>query len=151
MSIEQLTYAALAERLNCSPEAARSLAKRVRLPRQRGHDGKTLVAVDVAEIKHKPLPARSPAGHGPDVATLKAKITELENKFAQLEIVAGGHRADFERERERYDGLMAALLRQTADLMMAEVDATAAREVTARLEGELAALRSRPWWRRRAG
>src|SRR5271169_5940308 len=93
MSIEQLTYAALAERLNCSPEAARSLAKRLRLPRQRGNDGKTLVAIDVAEIKHRPLPARSPAGHGPDGATLRAKITELENKFAQLEIVAGDARS----------------------------------------------------------
>jgi hypothetical protein len=40
MPIEMLTYAALGERLNCSPEAARALAKRLRLPRQRANDGK---------------------------------------------------------------------------------------------------------------
>jgi hypothetical protein len=43
MPIEMLTYAALGERLNCSPEAARALAKRLRLPRQRANDGKALV------------------------------------------------------------------------------------------------------------
>jgi hypothetical protein len=36
--IELLTYADLAERLKCSPEAARSLAKRLRLPRSCGND-----------------------------------------------------------------------------------------------------------------
>jgi hypothetical protein len=100
----------LGERLNCSPEAARALAKGLRLPRQRANDGKALVAVDVAELAHKPMPARSPAGD----------------------------RADFERERA--DRLMAELLRATADTM-------AAKEAAARLDGELAALRSRPWWR----
>ena len=55
-----LTHAALGERLKCSPEAARSLAKRLRLPRQVANDGKALVVVDVAELSHKPTPARSP-------------------------------------------------------------------------------------------
>ena len=57
---------------------------------------------------------------------------------------AGGHRADFERERDRAERLMAELLKATADAMTAK-------ESAARLEGELAALRSRPWWRRIAG
>jgi hypothetical protein len=35
------------------------LAKRLRLPRQRANDGKALVVVDVAELAHKPMPARS--------------------------------------------------------------------------------------------
>ena len=34
--------------------------KRLRLPRSRGNDGKALVSVDLAEINHAPLPARSP-------------------------------------------------------------------------------------------
>lgn len=140
MTVERLTYADLAERLKVSPEAARSLVKRLRLPRSRSNDGKTLVAVDLAEIIHKPLPARSPAGHHP-VAELKARITELQAELAKLEATATGHRADFERERERADRLVTELLKATADLM-------SAREVTARLEGELSALRHKPltWW-----
>ncbi len=63
MAIEMLNYADLAARLKVSPEAARALAKRLRLPRSRGNDGKALVSVDLAEINHAPLPARSPAGH----------------------------------------------------------------------------------------
>jgi hypothetical protein len=47
MGIEQLTYLDLAERLNISAEAARSLVRRMHLPRQKGNDGKTLIAVDV--------------------------------------------------------------------------------------------------------
>jgi hypothetical protein len=58
-----LNYADLAARLKVSPEAARALAKRLRLPRSRGNDGKALVSVDLAEINDAPLPARSPAGH----------------------------------------------------------------------------------------
>jgi hypothetical protein len=144
MPVEMLTYAALGERLNCSPEAARSLAKRLRLPRQLANDGKALVVVDVAELAHKPMPARSPAGDRPITATLKARVEALQAELAKVEASAAGHRADFERERERADRLMAELLKATADTM-------AAKEATARLEGELSALRSRPWWRRMVG
>ena len=45
-----------------SPEAARSLARRLRLPRRPGNDGKVRITVDLAEIRHKPLPARPPGG-----------------------------------------------------------------------------------------
>jgi hypothetical protein len=74
MPVETLTYAALGERLGCSPEAARALAKRLRLPRQKANDGKALVVVDLTEIEHKPLPARSPSGHRSVVETLQAQI-----------------------------------------------------------------------------
>ncbi len=144
MPIEQLTYAVLAERLNCSSEAARSLAKRLRLPRQRGNDGKARVSVDLAEITHNPLPARSPPGHRAVVDALKAKITELEDELAKMEVVASGHRADFERERDRADRMMAEMLKATADLM-------AVKEAAARAQRELTVLRSRPWWQRLAG
>ncbi len=63
MAVEMLSYADLAARLKISPEAARALAKRHRLPRSRSNDGKTLVTIDLTEIDHKPLAARSPGAH----------------------------------------------------------------------------------------
>jgi len=134
MSVEILTYDALGARLNISPVAARSLARRLRLPRSLSEDGKALVSVDLAEIRHTPQPmGRRQAG---DVAQWTAKLAALEAEIAQLEARAAGHRADFEHERERADRLMAELLQATAE-------ATAARETAARLEGEVAVLRTR--------
>lgn len=144
MPVEMLSYVELAARLGITPEAARALAKRLRLPRSRSNDGKALVSVDLADIQHKPLPARSPGGHQAVTAPLKAKIEMLQAELDKLSTTAAGHRADFERERDRAERLMAELLKATADSM-------AARETAARLEGELTALRSRPWWRRIAG
>ena len=47
------------------------------------------------------------------------------------------------RERDRADKLMVELLKTTSNLM-------AAKEAAARLHGELAALKVRPWRRRHA-
>src|SRR6516162_9307733 len=105
MPVELLSYNQLGERLHCSPEAARALVKRLRLPRQKANDGKVLVSVDLTEINHKPMPARSPANHDALTGPLKARIEELEGTVAKAEASAAGHRADFERERERFDGL----------------------------------------------
>jgi hypothetical protein len=128
MPIETLTYAAFAARLNISPMAARSLARRRRLPRSLSDDGKALLSVDLAEIRHKP---RRPANRGGDnVAASAAKLAALHVEIARLEAIAAGHRADFERERERTDRLMVELLQATAETI-------AARETTARLEGFL--------------
>ena len=74
---------------------------------------------------------------------LKAAST-LEAELAKLEGVSAGYRADFERERDRCERLMAEVLKTTADLMTA-------REAAARLAGELEAFQARPWWRRLAG
>jgi len=134
MSVEALTYAALGARLKISPEAARSLAKRRRLPRSLSDDGKALVSVDLAEIRHTPRPPRGrQAGN---IAPFAAKIDALMAEIVRLEARAADHRADFERERERADRLTVELLQATAETM-------AANEVTARLEGEVAALRTR--------
>jgi hypothetical protein len=161
MPVEMLNYRDLGQRLGTSPEAARALSKRLRLRRQLGNDGKTCVAVDFAEISHKPKPVRSPAGQRPDdkqtasYAALTAKVAELEDQIAHLEIAAGRHRADFEHERERCDRqrqqnyqlrercdqFMGVLLRQASDLMKA-------REAATRFECELTALKLCPWWRR---
>jgi hypothetical protein len=121
MPTEQLTYAQIAERLSVSAEAARAIVKRHRLPRSRSNDGKTLAAINLKEIRHKPLPARSPPGHRSVtdvVATLKARVAELETELAQAEERSAGHRADFERERERADQLVT-----TQDRMVAELEA----------------------------
>jgi hypothetical protein len=74
-------------------------------------------------------------------AALKARMNALEDELARYEASAAVHRAAIERERARGDRLLAEVLKTTADLM-------AAREMAARLIGELAALRVRPWWRR---
>jgi DNA repair exonuclease SbcCD ATPase subunit len=133
MSVETLTYGALGARLKISPEAARSLAKRLRLPRSLSDDGKALVSVDLAEIRHTPRP---PGGRqAGNIALLAAKIEALKAEIARLEATAADHRADFERERERADRLAVELLQATAET-------TAAQEVAARLEDEVAALRT---------
>jgi hypothetical protein len=129
MSVEILTYAALGARLNISHEAARSLARRLRLPRSLSDDGKARVNVDLAEIRHTPRPPRGRA------SSSSAKIETLKAEIARLEARAADDRADFERERERADRLAVELLQATAATM-------AAQEVTARLEDEVVALRS---------
>ena len=145
MTVVMLTYTALGDRLKLLIRGrARALAKRLRLPRQAANDAKALIAVDAAEFTHKPMPTWSPAGDHPVTAMLKLRVEALEAELTKVEASAAGHRADFERERERAERLMTELLRATADTM-------AAKETAARFEGELAALRSRPWWRRLAG
>jgi hypothetical protein len=100
MPVEQLTYSLLAERLGVTPEAARALARRHHLPRLRGNDGKALIAVDLEEIQHKPMPpARSPRGHRPVsdvVATLTAKVEALEAELVAEQQRAADRRADYE-------------------------------------------------------
>jgi hypothetical protein len=132
MSVEMLTYAALGARLKISPEAARALAKRLRLPRLLSPDGKALVSVNLAEIRHTPRP---PGTHqAGNIALLTTKIETLQAEIARLETMVTTYRADFERERERADHLMTELLQAT-------VETKAAKEATARLEGELTTLR----------
>ena len=134
MSVEILTYGALGARLNISPVAARSLARRLQLPRSLSEEGKALVSVDLAEIRHTPHPPGR--RQQDDTAQWTTMVAALHVEIAQLEASAAGHRADFERERERADRLMAELRQATAEV-------TAAREATARLEGEVAVLRTR--------
>ena len=133
MSVETLTYAALGARLRISPGAARSLAKRLGLPRSLSDDGKALVSVDFAEIRHTPRSARH--RRAGDITPPAAKIEALQAEIARLEARAAGHRADFERERERADRL-------TVELLQATAETVAAKEAAARLEGEVAALRT---------
>ncbi len=143
MPVEMLTYAELGERLKISPEAARALVKRQRLPRSRSNDGKTLVQVDLCEISHSPASrgAQAQAGHQV-VAALNQKIETLQAELIEMEAIALGHRADFERECERTNKLLAELLKASAQTM-------AARERVALLHGKLSVL-TQPWRRRLA-
>jgi len=94
MSVEMVTYAALGAQLKVSPEAARSLAKRLGLQRSRAPDGKALVSVDLAEIRHTPRPPSTrQAGK---IALLTTTIDRLQAEIARLEIMVASHRTDFE-------------------------------------------------------
>ena len=141
MPVEMLTYAELGERLKISPEAARALAKRHRWPRSRANDSKTLVQVDLSEISHSPIsrPPQAQGGHQV-VTALKQKIEALQAELIETKAIAHGHRADFERECERTNKLLAELLKASSE-------SAGAREKAALLEGKLSML-SQPWRRR---
>jgi hypothetical protein len=160
MPIEQLTYAQIAERLSVTPEAVRALVRRLHLPRLRGNDGKTLIAIDLAEVRHRPLPARSPRGGQPVtdlVATLKERTQILEAELAaeQAELAAeqqrsAGHRADYEHERERADRMVATQDRLVTELEALHALLEAARPVTPQTWWEMT-WRERLRWLRSAG
>jgi hypothetical protein len=144
MPTEQLSYAQMAERLSVSTEAARALVKRHRLPRSRSNDGKTLVAVDLGELHHRPLPGRSSRGYQAVtyvVATLKARIATLEADLAAEQQRSAGHRADFERERERADRMVIIQDRLIAELenlrSLLEAAQQSARPITPRTWREM--------------
>ena len=90
------------------------------------------------------MPARSPADHHSVTASLKASVEALQSGLAKLDASVACNRSDFERERDRLEQLMVDQLRAT-------LDAQTAKEAVVRLEGELKALQSRPWWRRLVG
>ncbi|WP_445219291.1 hypothetical protein ACKWRH_03215 [Bradyrhizobium sp. Pa8] len=148
MSVALLTYADLSARLNISREAARALARRRGLPRLRSDDGKALVSVDFAELRYTPRPRRARRADRIDASMAKIEAVEIETlkietlkteafkaEIARLEDVAAAYRAVFERERERADRLAVELLQATAET-------TAANAWAARLEDEVADLRT---------
>jgi hypothetical protein len=143
MTTESLTYSELGKRLGSSPEAARSLARRWRLVRKPGNDGKVRVIVDLSEIQYRPALTRPPDGPRADIDALKTQIEQLQADLAKvemekncLEASAAEHRADFERERDRCDRLI-------AETLVLNKVAMSARENAARLEGEASGRRNR--------
>jgi hypothetical protein len=148
MTTESLTYADLAGRLGTTQEAARSLVRRLRLPRMKGNDGKARVTIDLNDFQYKPMPARTGDGHRAGTSAFDDRIKVVQAELARIEVekrcleaTAAGHRADFERERDRADNALAEASKMAALAMIA-------REAAARLEGELVARRRRSWWRR---
>ncbi|MET4331981.1 hypothetical protein ABIB80_007843 [Bradyrhizobium sp. i1.15.2] len=135
MCVELLTYADLGAQLSISREAARSLARRRRLPRSQSEDGKALVSVDVSELRYTPRPRR--ARRAPIDASLAqieaVKIEAFKAEVARLEAVATAYRAVFERERAD---------RLAVELTQAAAETTAANAWAAILENEVAVLRN---------
>src|SRR6185312_9848117 len=124
MPIEMLSYAELGERLKISPEAARALVKRQRLPRSRSNSGKTLVQVDLTEINHSPLArAPTPSGGHQVVTALNEHIATLQADLVEMKAIAGGHRADFERETDRSNRLMTELIKASNEITAASAKA----------------------------
>ena len=103
--LEQLTYVQIGDRLNISPEGARAIVKRNRLQRSHDKSGKTLVAIDLDKLQPKPLPAGSPRRLPASdvVATLQARIEQLEAELAAEQQRSAGHLAQYEHEHERAD------------------------------------------------
>ena len=136
--LEQLTYAQIGERLKISSDGARAIVKRSRLPRSHASDGKTLVAIDLDELPHKPLPARSPRGQPVTdvVATLKARIEQLE-----AELAAEQQRSA--RERERADQLVISQDKLVIQLKNLRLLLQAARQTAQ----PVAPRTLREWWR----
>lgn len=118
MPIEAQTYVALGARPKISLEAARSVAKPLKLPRSLSDNGKALLSVDLAEVRHTPCPrgGRRAGDIVPFVENIEASQTEI----VQLEARAAGYVANFERERERAERLMVEVLQATAEAMPLE-------------------------------
>lgn len=113
MPIEAQTYVALGARPKISPEAARSVAKRLKLPRSLSDNGKAPLSVDLAEVRHTPCP-RGGRRAG-DIVPFVENVEASQTEFVQLEARAAGYGADFERERERAERLTAKVLQATAE------------------------------------
>jgi len=109
-----------------------------RLPRSHASDGKTLVAIDLDELPHKPLPARSPRGQPVTdvVATLKARIEQLE-----AELAAEQQRSA--RERERADQLVTSQDKLVIQLKNLRLLLQATRQTAQ----PVAPRTLREWWR----
>jgi capsule polysaccharide export protein KpsE/RkpR len=133
--IETFTYAALGERLGCTPEAARALAKRKRWSRTVGNDGKARVQVDLGEVNRPTVVPR--------VSELLAQVQSLKDELAKAERTAAGHRADFEHERDRCDRLAADLMKMTAERQSDQEQLAAARAAADKATAELVELARR--------
>jgi len=164
MATEQLTYAQIAERLGASVEAARAIVTRHHLPRSRSNVGKTLVSIDVKEIQHRRLPARSPGNHQADrlaatkdqlVAELQAgralqeaaqvneRISTLEAELAAEQQRSASRLAYYEQERDRANRLAATKDQAELQAECALQEATQVNERISTLEAELAAEQQR--------
>lgn len=115
MPIEAQTYVALGARPKISPEA-RSVAKRLKLPRSLSDNGKALLSVDLAEVRYAPCP-RGGRRAG-DIVPFVENIETLQTEIVQLEARAAGYGADFERERA--ECLTVEVLQATAETMPLE-------------------------------
>ena len=113
VTTESLTYSELGDRLGASPEAARSLTRRLRLPASRAMMERcaSLLTSPKTNTRHWPPAHRAPRRRTstPECAD-RADVTELATLEVEkncLEASIAGARGDFERERDRCDTLIA--------------------------------------------
>lgn len=169
MAEEWLTYSELGERLGVSSEAARQKAMRLRLRKQPGNDGKVRVWVDWEEVAASTTARRLKDEENDEptadeqpwdertIAALEAHIESLREAVKRGETAFHAERARADQERDRADterSRVDELLRQVAELaaetgQRADNDRRTAEEL-AHLRKELAAHKSRPWWKRLA-
>ena len=87
------------------------------IPQQRWQDhGHRRSRRAAPQTPARAVTARSPVGHRGDIATLRARVAELEAELAKAEERSAGHRADFERERDRTDQMVTAQDRLITEL-----------------------------------
>ncbi|MGX1318684.1 hypothetical protein AB7M17_002137 [Bradyrhizobium sp. USDA 377] len=172
MCVELLTYADLSVRLDISREAARSLARRRRLPRSRSDDGKALVSVDLSALRYTPRPRKGRRADPVDASMARIEALEpfpfrrsrngapdsCSDAFSSREPVSTSLEnaleiAAFKAEIARLEDVATAYRavfereRERADrlaveLTQAAAETTAANAWAARLEDEVTALRN---------
>ena len=152
MAQELLTYAGLAQRLNITIGAAKGLAKGLHLTRYAAPDGKTLLLVDPSRLRAEDFAAddmdEEPMRRGSSHAR-----EDVDDDSHDVEFVASLHQriGDIQRQLDRVEdgagtqepagpdsALLAELFRVAAD----------ARQTAEQAREELAAHRSRRWWKR---
>jgi hypothetical protein len=133
MPVEHLSYADIANRLGTSAAAARSLARRLRLPRILDNRGHAIVSIDFAEIAHnkRPAPDRPPDDQAvmDGMIAIRERLAVLGAELAAERERAADDRAAAQRDRGRLDQIATSV----AELKVV-AQATAARPL--------------PWWRR---
>jgi hypothetical protein len=172
MSVALLTYADLGARLNISREAARSLARRRRLPRSRSDDGKALVRVDFSELRFTPRPRTGRRADPIDASMARIEAVEpfpfrqcrngalsfYSDAFSLREPVStslenASETEAFKAEIARLEDVATAYRavferereraeRLAVELQQASAETTAANAWATRLEDEMAALRT---------
>jgi len=150
-----LTYAELAEALKITPASANKLARRRRWSRLMGNDGKARVAVPEDALVRPDVPPRpSPRDNPPDVPPasrpdnpvhiLQAQVGRLEGELVGTREALTGAKARADAAEARSAELCADL---TAERAKTEKAIEAFSALAERLDA-LAAVRSRPRWRR---
>jgi hypothetical protein len=169
MAQELLTYGGLAQRLNISVAAAKGLAKGLHLTRYPAPDGKTLLLVDLSRLRATDLaaddddePMRRGRRRTPEDIDNDAPDFDVEprrqrrpgpRRAARAQMVASLHeriehiqrqleRAETEAGEQAFAGPDDDVLNELFQI------AYDARQTAEQAREELAAYRSRRWWKR---
>lgn len=170
MPFQLLTYAALGECLNISPVAARALASGLHLRRSSAPDGRTLVLVDVSQLRGTAAdaesmePARADRRVGrferddrePRAPLNPSRRRQPDQRKVRSEAIASLYQRldDLQRQLDQFDaegedqpdpGPDNPLL---LELFKVSAQASAARQTAERARAEFAAYRSHRWWKR---